>query len=473
MLENNFEKQVQQKMNNLKMNPSGEVWDKVALDIDKKKKDRKIFYVFSLLTLLLITSALWWSYRGENRIDTQKSIAAKQISTPAAKKSASAATVNSAKLQAGEDRKIPVMDNESQPSQAVPEQNHAKVTRINRSINSGQKWLRPTTLSKQETRVQASTDPTEREALETYVSAEIIPGLISPREPASNGRVSFSTVSTLKKRLLVIDTAKLRAGLPPVQNGNLSPAGKSTNSKTNDKKAFRFGLNFSGGISATRSSYLGIGNAAVSSDLQYNSPIPSNGGGTNSPVVSSHSVVTDGLGLMIGMYAHRSLTSKTSLLVSLNYKYYSTKITVGTRVDSVYNNANNTYYYRSGTTTQYNNRFHFIELPVALSFQLSKAQSIRPVYLNTGLAVSRLLNANALQLNPTNSSYYQNSVPFNKTNIDVSLQLMFSLQKRQPNALQVGPHLNYSLTKMADEGIYKGSHYSYLGIRLQKGLGRK
>ena len=53
MQENNFEKQVQQKTDELKLKPSDEVWSKIAVVIAKRKTDRRIFAI--LLLLLLFT----------------------------------------------------------------------------------------------------------------------------------------------------------------------------------------------------------------------------------------------------------------------------------------------------------------------------------------------------------------------------------------------------------------------------------
>ena len=53
MQESNFEKQVQEKMDELKINPSGEVWQKVAVAIEKRKGDRRIFAIIPLLILCM------------------------------------------------------------------------------------------------------------------------------------------------------------------------------------------------------------------------------------------------------------------------------------------------------------------------------------------------------------------------------------------------------------------------------------
>jgi hypothetical protein len=60
MQENNFEKQVQQKMEELKIDPSINVWQKVSLSITDRKRDRRIFYLFCLLFVAITAGTIFW-----------------------------------------------------------------------------------------------------------------------------------------------------------------------------------------------------------------------------------------------------------------------------------------------------------------------------------------------------------------------------------------------------------------------------
>ena len=70
MQENNFEKQVQQKTDELKLKPSDEVWQKVAVAIAKRKSDRRVFAIVFLL-LLFISSAIFiiWDLESGRKIN--------------------------------------------------------------------------------------------------------------------------------------------------------------------------------------------------------------------------------------------------------------------------------------------------------------------------------------------------------------------------------------------------------------------
>ena len=58
MLENEFEKQVRQKMNRLHLQPGTEVWEEVERRIRKKKRRRIIIFWFLLAGLFL--GGGWW-----------------------------------------------------------------------------------------------------------------------------------------------------------------------------------------------------------------------------------------------------------------------------------------------------------------------------------------------------------------------------------------------------------------------------
>lgn len=62
MHEQNFEKQVQQKMEELSLTPSAPVWQKVEGEIRKKKDRRRL--IFWLLPLLLVGGGAWWLLSG-------------------------------------------------------------------------------------------------------------------------------------------------------------------------------------------------------------------------------------------------------------------------------------------------------------------------------------------------------------------------------------------------------------------------
>ncbi|HZH99624.1 MAG TPA: hypothetical protein VEX63_00670, partial [Flavisolibacter sp.] len=66
MQEQNFEKQVQQKMDELSLTPSAPVWQKVQSEIGHKKERRRVALWVSSFLLLLLAGA-WWLFSASNK----------------------------------------------------------------------------------------------------------------------------------------------------------------------------------------------------------------------------------------------------------------------------------------------------------------------------------------------------------------------------------------------------------------------
>jgi len=67
-MQNEFEKQVQQKMEELNFVPSEPVWEKIEEQIRKKKDRRKAFLWLPFLLLLLAGGSWWLSSTNETSI---------------------------------------------------------------------------------------------------------------------------------------------------------------------------------------------------------------------------------------------------------------------------------------------------------------------------------------------------------------------------------------------------------------------
>src|SRR6188474_2601985 len=71
MQEQNFEKQVRQKMEELSLTPSDPVWKKIEEQV-RKKRDRRRLFFWLPVTVLLLSGGLWFV---ANNINTNNSVA--------------------------------------------------------------------------------------------------------------------------------------------------------------------------------------------------------------------------------------------------------------------------------------------------------------------------------------------------------------------------------------------------------------
>ena len=59
MEQNNFEKEIQQRLSELNIPPSDSVWNNVEKKIAKKKKDRRVIFILSFLVPFLLLGGYW------------------------------------------------------------------------------------------------------------------------------------------------------------------------------------------------------------------------------------------------------------------------------------------------------------------------------------------------------------------------------------------------------------------------------
>ncbi|MEO6843615.1 MAG: hypothetical protein ABI184_00505, partial [Ginsengibacter sp.] len=71
MEQNNFEKNVQQKLEELKIPPSDAVWDNVEKKIGKKKRDRRLIFILFFLILFLLSGGYWLFHSTRNDSELQ------------------------------------------------------------------------------------------------------------------------------------------------------------------------------------------------------------------------------------------------------------------------------------------------------------------------------------------------------------------------------------------------------------------
>lgn len=203
--------------------------------------------------------------------------------------------------------------------------------------------------------------------------------------------------------------------------------------------------------------------ADVSPNSMNNAPSPT-------AVIYKPSSIENGFSFSIGAFIEKDLSKRFSIATGLQYRYYSTNIQVGNRVDSItvltnaFGSQNVSQYYRSApvpVTYEYTNRFQFIELPVTANFQLHKRL---PVYWNAGLSLSYLVSTNALHFDSQTGVYYKDNGLFNKLQTNLSTGLSVSLWARSKMPVHVGPQIQYGLTNLMKKDVSASKHLFYFGL---------
>ena len=515
MPENEFEKEVQQKIDGLKLKPNAEVWQNVASAITKRKAGKRIF-VLILLLLFFSTAGLFIIYKGTKQhesssIATQENLPVNINATqPSIKKeeklakSVDVVTDNGStekeKIVTGtlitEKKAGETITSTIQPIVPLPKA-HGKLGRaenkeniVNTSqpdiadaLHNGSPKLQYKKKQKLSTKVSnGSVEDYENKtiAIAGKESEKVVedPAPVAA-DSANENIVGSPVVSSMKKSIsLVKDTVASLKKLTEKANAVVK---KSERLRQTNK--WRWGVNFSAGVATTSNEYLGIiGSSNSDANKAYYSADQISGAGNNSQAgnpVYRPSKIRSGASVTAGIFIQKNISLKTTVSVGLNYKTYNTTMAVGSQLDSIipannYLNLSSAAYtfYRTGASSNYKNYFHFIELPIALNVALNK-QHKRAVYLTTSIAIARLIGSNALQFDTASGKYYSNNNLLNKTQANVSIGALIGLSRMGKNPVLIGPDISFGLNKIAKANLYGDRRYSYFGLRLQKNFGKK
>jgi Outer membrane protein beta-barrel domain len=446
MHENNFEKQVQEKMDQLGFDPSDAVWAAVDKEINKGKRRRRPFFILFFFSGLLIAGG--GIYFGMIKNPSTNIIAGQQHKG----KKENQDEQSEGKVQSSRQQEIAMNGKQSGETPFINSVNNNKWPANTVDYNGN----KSNNSEKNIIVIKSGSDNIEGKNL-----------AITKAEPQKSGNSELD--SSAKKPMAAAENKMAIDSSPALKTASVEKKKVKTS-------LWKIGFTGGAGISNTNQSLFKQSNTT---GLYY---IPANvnvGTGAAAPVPVS-SEINPGFSFSLGIFVSRNLSKRISISTGLNYHYYSTHVYTGYAVDSpiiVYNpvyypgsstlsGASYTInsYYRNGSNYSYTNSYHFIELPLTADFQLNKSLKL-PVYWEAGLSVSYLLNSNALHFDPNGNLYYQNAELFNKIQLNGATAIMigFPINKSE---MQIGPQLQYGLTGLQKSGSGNPQHLFYTGLKI-------
>lgn len=186
---------------------------------------------------------------------------------------------------------------------------------------------------------------------------------------------------------------------------------------------------------------------------------------------------------MAGIYLQKPLSSRWSVNLGMNLHYFSTRITIGQQVNTyvpaaaslivptVTAAAQTSTAFIAGNRQVFTNHYYFLELPVNVQYQLNKSHLL-PVFLESGVSLSRLMGSDALFYNAHSGVYYKDPGVLQKTQFNVSSALMVGLPFHGIR-IMAGPQAQYGLTPLIDNHNQGDQHFLYAGLRVVVIPGRK
>lgn len=455
MEENKFEKQVQQKMDELKLNPSDSVWEHVKSRIEKRKSRRWGFLIFFFLFALLFSGGYWLFNSTDQSISNDHEIS------------------NNSKKQEGDTsfiNKNNVIEEKVKANQLTLLEKEGSSPGNEKKNNANEEIIKThsqnivTGKSNKEKKygnmiVAINSPEAETVNLPGKINDEVKSNPVLDEPGDSN--VNIEVTPGIQNGLILIDSIKKDISIDKnvtkklaVQEDTLADNNRKKSSKTASKNKWNMGFFISGGISHVGNQFLGLG--SPSADYLQNS----NGTGAGGIQIPSPSKVKNSTGYIAGIFLEKDISSKTKISFEINYKEFNTSNLVGRKNDTT-----GTYSARN-TQARYYNNFKFIELPLQLNVQLGKSKTF-PLFWSGGITLSQLIKSNALQFDPYIGSYYKDNSLFNKTQFGINTGLSTVLLQNKKSTILLGPYFSYTASQLANDGLYNKKHFVFIGLHTE------
>jgi hypothetical protein len=472
MPDHEFEKKIQEKMAELRLQPSAPVWDKVEQQLDKKEKRRRgvLWIPFFLAAAVAVFFLI------------------NQSTEPGTSKAEAGSPVAEAKTYPQVDRHI---GQQLDTARMHEEDGVIEDPLSNIDTAAGIQHLLPKTI---------------KEPARDVVMHDIIPSPIMRKDVTEKERQGEGTGS-YQQHVTPADNKLGEAGTPtgrfdtkdmkesgrtllpsrvkvdPVNflRGNFpvevkTPEFRQTEMKRASRKKtpVEFGITASFGRSHITNGEISqlFTNAMVLSDAAGRNNVGFGGSaspGPVAPVYIAPSRLKAGAGFTAGGYFKKQVTPVIWLSIGLNYKLFSTANSVGLSKDTfiLQSNSSNAVtlekVYVTGSSGQHINYFHFIELPLSAEGRLINGRL--PLTWHAGASFSRLIASNTLHYDSRYRVYYkQNSLlQKNQLNLHTAITTKIFLRSRKP--LTVGPEFSYGVSNLLKNKNDNPKHFTFLGLK--------
>lgn len=478
MSESNFEKKLQLEMLDFKVKPSNEVWLKVEDRIRKKKRRRFIFILF-FSSLALVG---YWQRDllfNEKNLSVSKFESAQQtiISDEESIKSNVSEKINTDKIVI-KDSAVKKNDLVKTETLSVSE------TKKNIPVNEEKQRVKSSEIVavkaiKEKDKLAAEKKIPDSDNSGKVLQAEeltVVPPGVENKSSAEKEVLPITDMIVSEKSSDSVFAEKLNESIGDykTQNDSIKKPEIVTDSMVPLKKKpaivkkWKLGVQVTPGISSFADQFI-LGSSTKSADF-LNSP---SAGGSPPPTPPAQpSGRKSGFALQLGGFVQRKISSKTQISIGLQYGYYSDHILIGNNRDSILRNNPQSASFRdasqvyaaANSSRNYSNKYHFIELPVEMNFQINK-KSTKPVFFNIGFKAGRLISTNALVYDTAfGGIYFDAKKQLNKTQFSFSTGFSWTIPAKQFE-WNVGPVFDFHINRFMNNSFEADKYLIMPGIR--------
>ncbi len=463
MQANEFEKNIQNKLDSFKLVPADEVWNKVAERIALQRRKRRAgWWLFS--GIFLCGGILLWFLKTEKydivpSAKTSTSISQETNNLPVAKDK-----------QEGKLKDATVTEQHEKSADTL-NTNKQSIAKLQAKPEHENEWGNAAAES-----LSTKTKSNKSKTQNSFPNAPLIRSsdkLSSGKEIESKAMNHFpATGKTIVDSLLPSNNEEhsITYDNLKAKNEKETIAAKPDTFKSNQqskplatkKGKWKHGFNIYAGISDNKTSVLQTANESA---VLY------------SPVNSFDSRATSNLytaafSFGLGGFTRKQLNEKFYFTAGLDYHFYQAKSWVGNKVGEPFNAYDSSLlqgvsvneYYRSGGSVHFSNQYHFLQLPLTISYQLNKSKQ-RPLLVGAGISPSWLIGARALFNNQSKGIAYTDNTQFHLFQLSIHANISFTLKDAKGYQIEAGPMFQCQLNNLSKPVNAEKQQLIFTGIK--------
>lgn len=465
---NEFEKQMQEQLDELQFSPSASVWQNVEGKIKDKKRRRVL--VFILLPLLMGTlgiSAYFILNNGKS--SDLKGQSAKNDQLQSRDHNA-----NNTATKNGTNEFPPIATGQPNAPSETTKNNSDEKGNLDVSRTPGRK-IKHQLAPGDKTAIVKHSNSGEKQNLIDKASdisvavnppaVDKIPLVQDVQDPVQDAK----NAGIPKDSIHIADAAVAKSDSK--QDGtSTNQAVRNPDAKQKKQSRIHWGFDLSIGASTNHTEPFSISASTRDAITQVNSPIIAYPRAQAIPP----STIGPGFATMMGAVAEWKISARSSLSSGLKYRYASSMISVGTEGDttafsqtasSSFNSSQRFTVYSGPRYNNYVNKYHFLSIPVEYHWLINKQA---PLQWDAGVSMDYLIATNALVYSSSfGGVYYKNDEAFNKTHFLVSTGLTYRFRPKMGVEWSVGPQMSFDTRPLTDEsGSRQYLLYTTINVRV-------
>ena len=471
MQANEFEKNIQSKMESFILVPSDEVWNKVAERIAlQKRKRRAAWWFFS--GIFLCGALLIWFFKtngyDEQRItETTTAVSQETNNLPAVNdksedKPEGKSDGNSKDVTVKEQPDNPNsnLSNNEQPIANT----YAKPNNQNELRNAAAKSF-SAKLANQKCKAEHSfADEPLISSIDKIPFDKAILNKAINHFPATDKRVDDALLPSKndENRITLDSLIAKKERQPPVAKPDTFKNNHQPKSLAIKKEKWLHGFNVYAGISDNKTSLPQTANEGA---LFYS---PANSFGDR----SSSNLYSTSFSFGLGGFVRKQLNEKFCFTAGLDYHFYLAKSWMGSKVTEPFNAYDSTMlqgisvneYYRSGSSIHFSNQYHLLEFPLGISYRINNSIQ-RPLTIGTGITPAWLIGSRALFDNKSKGISYTDKTQFHRFHLSFQANISFTVKNAKGFQIQTGPVFQYQLTNLSKPVNAEKQQLIFTGIK--------